>query len=301
MVNPSKPIKVDLSKEANSLQIFPCLPLLSSHRAGWDSIHLEYHHQPAYKTPESCAPQHLIAIQTEVSSPRQVEGNLDGRFHSEQFGEGDFLLIPANMTHSATWNTEHNFILLSLEPKYFARAAYEFIDPERVEPISHFLKSDQLIYQIGLVLKRELETNAGCNSLYVETMANALFVHLIRHYSSQKNLRSGYTGSLSKFELKQVIDYINSHLEHNLSLAELSAIVRRSPNYFCYLFKEATGIPPHQYVIQRRVERAKQLLFQEELTLTEIAYKVGFANQGHLNRHFKKRFGVTPSQMRHRS
>jgi AraC family transcriptional regulator len=64
------------------------------------------------------------------------------------------------------------------------------------------------------------------------------------------------------------------------------------------LFKQSTGLTPHQYVIQCRVERAKQLLLQGELTIADIAYRVGFANQSHLNRHFKRLFGVTPKAIR---
>jgi AraC family transcriptional regulator len=290
-----KSLAVDLSQETSSLQIFPRSPLLSSHNAGWDGIHLEYHNQPSYQTPESFATQHILAIQTEVWSPRRIEGKLDRHFQSEQFKEGDFLLVPANISHFVRWHQEHRFILLSLEPKYFARAICDCIDPEL---IPYFLKSDPLIHQIGLVLKTELETGGAGGQLYVEAMTHALFIHLLRHYSSQQNIIRNYSGGLSKFKLKQVIDYINNHLERDLSLTELATMVQMSSSYFCRSFKQSTGEPPHQYVIQRRLERAKQLLLQDELTLAEIAYRVGFANQGHLNRHFKRRFGITPRQMK---
>ena len=92
----------------------------------------------------------------------------------------------------------------------------------------------------------------------------------------------------------QVIDYINNHLEQDLSLIELAAIAQMSPHYFSHLFKQSTGMTPHQYVIRCRVECAKELLLQRKLTIAEIAYKVGFANQSHLNRHFKRLLGVTP-------
>lgn len=107
-----------------------------------------------------------------------------------------------------------------------------------------------------------------------------------------------YEGSLPSQKLQQVIDYINNHLAHNLSLAELAAIVQISPHYFSHWFKQSTGVSPHQYVIKCRVERAKQLLLTGEFTITEVASCVGFANQGHLNRHFKRFFGVNPKHIR---
>lgn len=91
-----------------------------------------------------------------------------------------------------------------------------------------------------------------------------------------------------------VIDYINAHLELNLGVGELANVVQMSPYYFTRLFKQSTGLTPHQYVIRRRVERAKQLLLQGKLTIAQVAYTVGFAHQSHLNRHFKRWLGMTP-------
>jgi AraC family transcriptional regulator len=164
-----------------------------------------------------------------------------------------------------------------------------------------FQTPDPLIYQIGLALKAELEAEGAGSRLYAETMANALVVHLLKHYSVAKPTVRGYLGGLSKPALKQIIDYIIDRLDCNLSLAELAAIAQMSPTYFASLFKQSTGLAPHQYVIHRRIERAKQLLLQSELSIAQIANRVGFANSGHFNRHFKKLVGVTPKTIRQRS
>jgi AraC family transcriptional regulator len=79
-------------------------------------------------------------------------------------------------------------------------------------------------------------------------------------------------------------------------LTELAALVQISPHYFSQLFKQSTGTTPHKFVISCRVERAKELLLQGQLTIAEVAFIVGFANQSHLNRHFKKILNVTPRQ-----
>lgn len=93
-----------------------------------------------------------------------------------------------------------------------------------------------------------------------ETIANLLAVHLLQHYSAQKPTIKHYTGGLPKYKLQQVMDYINAHLEQPLGLAELAEVVQMSPGYFSRLFKQSTGLAPHQYLIQCRVKRAKQLL-----------------------------------------
>ena len=70
-----------------------------------------------------------------------------------------------------------------------------------------------------------------------------------------------------------------------------------SPHYFCSLFKQSMRMTPHQYVIQTRVNRAKELLLKGKYTIAQVALMVGFANQSHLNRHFKKLIGVTPGKI----
>lgn len=289
---------MNFARQASTIQLFPQSPLLTSHLAWWNYIYLEYHHQPAYKIPERSASQHILAIQTEVSVPRRIEGYLDGHYQSGEFAEGDMMLIPANMTHVAQWNREHRFILLSLDPKYLTHIAYDLINPNRFELTPYFLKSDLLIYQLGLALKAELDVNGGKDVFYVETIAKTLAVHLLKHYSILSGQIQPLNGGLSKAALKQVHDYINTYLEQNLSLSELANLVHLSVSHFSSEFKRLTGVSPYQYVLQCRVKRAKQLLTQNQSSIIEIAHQVGFAHQGHLNYHFKKRYGITPGKMR---
>jgi AraC family transcriptional regulator len=81
----------------------------------------------------------------------------------------------------------------------------------------------------------------------------------------------------------------------------MAAIARLSPNYFASQFQRAAGLPPHQYVIARRVERARQLLQgSADLSLAEVAADAGFSDQSQFSHHFKRLLGVTPGQFRTR-
>jgi AraC family transcriptional regulator len=292
---------VDPGQQSGKIQLFPRLPLLMSQLAQWDGVHLEYHHQPPYEIPESSVPQHIVAIQTEVSAPRQIEGYLGGQFQKAEFAEGDILLIPANMSHQAKWQTEHQFILLSLEPNYLTQVANDSVNLGQVELIPHFLKSDPLIYHLGLTLKAELEINDWKDRLYVETLIRTLAVHLLKHYSIYHPQTRQSNSGLSQSELRQVIHYIHDRLEWNLNLSELASVAHLSVSHFSVEFKRLTGLSPYQYVLQHRVERAKQLLIESQDSIAEIARQAGFANQGHLSLHFKRHYGVTPGTVRRKS
>lgn len=103
---------------------------------------------------------------------------------------------------------------------------------------------------------------------------------------------------LTHTQLQQVLDYIHTHLDRDLSLTELAGVINISPTYFASLFKQAMGIAPHQYVIQQRVERAKLMLSKTDLAIADIALQVGFSSQSHLNQQFKRLTGMTPNQVR---
>ena len=283
------------------IQICNRSPILTSLHAAWNGIFLGHFRTPAYETPEVCSPfWHGLLIFPKTSAPIQARRTLDGRIHHERVVEGDIVITPAQVGHRSCWNAEHDFIVIAIASDVFARAVDESAEPSNVELVPHFATSDGLVLQIGLALKGVLENNPQGSRLYAETMANALAVHLLQHYSARQPILRNYNGGLSRHQLRQVIDYINGHLDRDLGLAELAKIVQMSPHYFTRLFKQSTGLTPHQYVIHRRVERAKELLLNGELTIAEVAYSVGFANQSHLNRHLKRLLGVTPRYIRHR-
>jgi AraC family transcriptional regulator len=291
---PSLVVDFVKEKEEGYKRIFSRSPLLSSVSAQWDGILVAYDYLLPGQTPEISVKQHGIGIFVEMPEPALAERLIDGRFRREQVLQGDVVIVPANTWHRTSWNTAGGAIVLGLEPKEFTRTIDEIIERDRIELIPHFATPDPLVHQIGLALKRALE-NSGSNSrLYAETMTTALMVHLLQYYSAQQLTIPTYTGGLSKLKLQQVVDYIHAHLDRDLSLKELAAIVQMSAHYFSQLFKQSTGITPHQYVIHCRIERAKELLMQRKLTISDVAKVVGFVDQSHFHRHFKRLVGITP-------
>jgi AraC-like DNA-binding protein len=105
-------------------------------------------------------------------------------------------------------------------------------------------------------------------------------------------------GGLSPGALRRVRDYVETHLSDSIDLATLAAVAGLSIHHFAREFKQSAGVAPHHYLIQKRVERAQDMLARTNLSLSEIAYAVGFSDQSHLARHFRQIVSVTPRQFR---
>ena len=105
-------------------------------------------------------------------------------------------------------------------------------------------------------------------------------------------------GGLSPGAMRRVREFVDTHLSSSIDLATLASIAGTSIHHFARGFKQSANVTPHHYLVQKRVERARELLARTELSLSEIAYAVGFSDQSHLTRHFRQTLGVTPRQFR---
>jgi AraC family transcriptional regulator len=287
-------LTADSSKLNSLLSVFSSSPITSSCTVGWSDIQLAHFRQPPHNLPEYSSPYHVVCIN--LGGLVVLERLINGRFRIFYSNRGEIGLYPANLEHSVRWDREAEFLQLYLEPTLLRHISYELCGSARIELVSQSTFRDPLILYIGLALKTALETDGLGSRLYAESMANALVNHLLSRYSKQERAIRQYTGGLSRQNLEQVVDYINEHLDQNLSLADLAAVVKLSSSRFAHLFKQSMGISPHQYFIRCRVERAKQLLLSRDLTIAEVAHSVGFASQGHLTSHFKRLVGITPKR-----
>lgn len=265
--------------------------------AGWDGLHLLYEIEPANDPmPETYLGQHFIIIALDDFRASYM---LNGRWQHIDYTQGEIAIIPATQLFPrAKVDREVPLLELFLEPAKLARVVDESIDVDQFELLPQWHLRDPLIQHLGLALKAELETGGADSRLYVESMTTALSAHLLRRYSSRQQDIKNYTGGLPKYKLREVFNYIHDHLDQNLTLTELSSVVHISPHYFASLFKQSTGLTPHQYVMKCRIERAKQLLLKRELTIVEISQQVGFQNQSHFTRVFRQLTKTTPKVYR---
>lgn len=279
-------------------RLLPRPAVLSS--AGWDGLHLELYQQPKFSTAEHEHTLHAIAIGLPHASANPAGDRwLDGQRRREDRPKGGLAIIPAGVAHRCSWDDEAQFMVLALEPTLLQRIGQDWVNPDRIQLLPQFMDTaDDFIYSLFMALKAEAAVGGLGSPLLVDSLKTSLTIHLLRYYCATQPRLSSISSRLSPTKHNQVKQYIDANLHQNLKLVELAAIAQISPAYFARLFKQREGITPHQYILQRRVERAQTLLRHSDLGLSDIAVSVGFCDQSHLTRWFKRFVGVAPSYFR---
>ncbi len=214
-----------------------------------------------------------------------------------------------------TTTTSHELVLLPPGCEFNVRCwgsgqgVWLFIDPQSFDldsRVETFAKKplvdaswtrDRLSWMILSEIRKECATGFPRGPMFLENAAT-VFVTQLAYVLDDATPRFEPTRALSDANLAMVIEYIEENLHHNITLTALASLVELTPRYFCAAFKQATGRPPHQFQIERRVERAKALLQRPDLSLIDVALMVGFSSQSHLNEYFRRIVGVTPARYR---
>ncbi len=278
-------------------KLFHTSPIHSSVQKGWNGIVVEHWQQEPRELNLPALSYHLITLA--LDNPHLLMQARDGRVYERHHLPGDINLMPAGQHSQWRWNKSNGCLHIHVEPQFLQAVAQETeIATRQIELASSFSVRDRHLEHIGMSLLAELKSEGLGGQLYVESLANILALHLLRHYSAFKHIAPEVTGGLSRYTLRQATEYILNHLDEDLALTDIAAAVHLSPSHFARLFKQSTGMTPHQYVIRCRVEEAKRLLSQGKSNIAQIASQVGFANHSHLTYHFKRLIGITPKTLR---
>ncbi len=276
-----------------------CLPILSSQEQGWEDILVEQFQHPSGEGSTHFSDEHTICLSLASRPVRflQIKG---GKTHTSLYGKGDISITPAQVPFFCRWEGDDHYLQIQIASRFLQRVATEALamNPDRLELLPEFRTRDPQIEAIGMMLLAELQQDNLGGRLYIESLANVLAVHLLRQYAADKRELPSYEGGLPERQLLQVLDYIHESLDQDIKLADLAGLIEMSQFHFSHLFKQAIGTSPHQYLLQQRVERAKQLLKQTDQSIIDIAFLCGFNSHSHLSKQFRQFTGMTPTAYR---
>jgi AraC family transcriptional regulator len=281
-------------------RILPYEPAVASDRRGWVGLQAaRCRAEPAFELQVPALTHHRLVLI--ARPPEALDLRYEGVTRHVPPPAGSIVLVPAG---SPVWGRSSGCkdeLHVFLEAGVVERVAAEAfdLDPARVAvPPLDGLDLPPLRAAM-LAVDAELTAGGAGGRLAAESLATVLAVQLLRQALAPRQPARRRDGALPREKLRAVVAYIEDHLDAGLTLAQLAATAHLSAYHFARQFTAATGMPPHQYVIARRVARAQALLHPDgDLALAEVAARVGFADHSQFSHHFKRLVGVTPRQFR---
>jgi len=225
-----------------------------------------------------------------------------GTFRREQPGAkgspGKLCVLPAD--HQSAWviNGEIRLAHVYVSQEQFALGCIALLDREPRE-----MQLRELTFQDDEQQTRRFHQLIQTNwdepgeRLLTSSLASALLDHAVL---TQVGLRDGlqFKGGLAAYQRRQLVEYIEHRLAEPLNISQLAAQCALSPYHFARMFRESFGVPPHQYLLARRLARARDLLRNSALALGDVALACGFASASHFANRFKQNMGGTPGAYR---
>jgi AraC family transcriptional regulator len=262
----------------------------------WRGLRLEGISVGPDETDEGYFTQHFVGV---VGSQVRIENSWAGsQRRSRQYFPGNVAMLPAMVPYAARWEG-FKATGLFLDPDLLAAASGEPPGARTELRPAVAPQNDALLADLILTLRSEVQAGFPGGALYGESLGVAIAAHVVRGYAVARCGVAGVRRGLQSHEVRRIEEYVEENLARNLSLHELSQQLGMNLYFFVRSFKRSTGLTPHQYVLRRRVERAKALLLEHPgPSIADIALRCGFATQSHLTAAFNRLTNVTPGEYR---
>jgi AraC family transcriptional regulator len=235
---------------------------LSSEEAGWEDLVVQAFHEPmeieSWRRP---ATPNITLILFTGGPMRLEQRHMHGPWKARYIHQGELILRPGT-SYEVRWKSLSSVptqtLHMRLSRDLLACTAKEVTgcDPARLSVEEHVGFQDPLLTQIGLELWRELEQPAPSGNLYAQTTAQMLAMHLLRYYTASGSVIEEPSGGLTQQQMSRVLDFVQAHLDQDLSLETLAQQAGFSPSHFARLFRQTTGASPHQFVLRQRIEHS---------------------------------------------
>ena len=285
-------------EETHGIPLYPGNRLLAhSGNLGWRGIYASYAAERPWTATlrPICHPCIAYFVNGGASVTRRVEGEAPqlAQLRARRFG-----MVPTRAASHWDLRGAPDVLTLYLRQAMVDRLAWDVFDrdPKDVELRPRLDVTDPLLEQVALALLRAMrDAETG---LYVDQLAQTMAVQMLRVHCSGIGTRCATAAAMPVSRLTRVVDYIAATMDGELTLDALAEVAGMNSFYFARAFRRQFGLSPHRFVLQRRIDRAKQLLRETDTLLVEIALCCGFASQSHFSSAFHRHVGVTPSEYR---
>jgi AraC family transcriptional regulator len=237
-----------------------------------------------------------ISLAVQLSPPYRAEWREGGSWVQREMKPLDLCIVPAQVPITTRWRDEVEMLWLALDPTLVDQVAHD-LKLSRCELRRAHMGVDMVLQRIGAALLREREERFEQGRAYGDALGVALAAQLL-HNQGMAKICDPKACPLGSRALRRAQEFIDAHLSSDISLEEMARATGLSVFHFARSFNASTGLPPHLYLMHRRVERAVSLLLDTPTPIADVALECGFYDQSHLNRYTKRLLGVTPGQIR---
>lgn len=253
--------------------------------------------QPPGHFPDDPIPQYIL--QFNVGRTVQAEADVGLGLAPLPLRRGELVIAPPDTPADYHTSTSLDFVSFGL-PLSFIDGATRDLDLTHfdVEPLLGYGVNDPVVRHLIQEIWKEAGTDLAQGTLFVDSALISLSARLVGLAAKGRPKPPPKSHTLSPAAFAMLCEYVDTNIDANLRMGALARLVGMPDHVFARAFKATTGMPPYQWVIERRLDRAEQFITKSRLSLAEIAYACGFSSQAHMTTLFSRRRGVTPTAFR---
>jgi AraC family transcriptional regulator len=273
--------------------LFSGRPMRDSRFSPWKGLLVETHSVGAVEVPEHQHPTLCLHLQT--SGQVEMQWACDGKEGKQTMSAGSLILLKPGAKDTLKLSRPSRRTLVSIEEPLLSRASRELEMRGELSFQNRWIFEDKQLQLLLMEIEREMDDDWSMGPLYGDLLGMSLSLALIKKYGQVALPRDLAQGGLPRVRLLRVLDYIHDNSHREVRLSELAEVAETSRFHFARLFRECMGVPPHQYLMQQRIEKAKLLLRASRHSVHEVASATGFANASHFTKAFRRIVGVSPT------
>jgi AraC family transcriptional regulator len=290
------PVRIRVRQGRDCVALAPGSPTLSSAHSPWQGALLERHSHGPHTADRHQHLSHFVCLH--LGEPAPFVWQSQGKTGNKMIGSGSIIVVSRGTEDSVSFPKPVKRILLNLEPKLLQQVSPDNDTGRDVELIEQWGVADPQIEYVLRALEADLEASVPAGRLFGESLLCAIAAHLQRSYGVFPPRDAKLGNGIPRARLDRVIEYIEANLDREIALSALAETAGMSAHYFAELFKRSVHVSPHQYVLRRRIARARNLLNDPKITIFEAAVRSGFSDQSHFTKIFRRIVGVTPAAYR---
>jgi len=273
--------------------------LWSSQSTRWSGFRLEKHRiGPRGRLHDFSMPDILLGVC--VSGSAQMHYERRGDTQHAVVRTGNFTLLNVGeQQRSIEWAGTRETLYIRVETTQLERYLPERADAGHVEVNPQYGIADPQVVRLAACMYDEAVSGCPTGPAYAESLSMALAAYLLKRYApagAPEDIGGG--NAFTTVVSSRIVDYIRSRLGHDITLTELADVAGLSPHYFLQIFKNSFGMTPHRYLLSERIKEAKDLLRRDHGSISEIGLDLGFSDQSHFTRTFRRLTGTTPRRFK---